>query len=250
MFIDNKYTKYYHNIIKQAASRKIDTYTEEHHIIPRSMGGSDDDTNLVRLTGREHFVCHLLLTKMVNGPLRHKALKAARMMATTTGPGQLRYKVTSRIYESLMKESLVVSDETRMKMGTSQKLRFEKSPGTFKNKKHTEETLQKLRKPKTEEQKIKQSLAMKGKFKGRIPHNKGKTLEELYGVEKATEIKLKVRHPGDTNGFYGKTHSEEQRLKKRKEKLEAPKKTCYYCNAEVDAMNYGRWHGDKCKHKK
>jgi hypothetical protein len=250
MFIDNKYTKYYHSIITQAASRKTNTYTEEHHIIPRSMGGSDDDTNLVRLTGREHFVCHLLLTKMVNDPLRHKALKAARMMATTSGPGQHRYKVTSRIYESLMKESLVVSNETRTKMGVSQKLRFEKSPGTFKNKKHTEETLQKLRKPKTEEQKIKQSLAMKGKFKGRIPHNKGKTLEELYGVDKANEIKLKVRHPGDTNGFYGKTHSEEQRLKKRKEKLEAPKKTCYYCNAEVDAMNYGRWHGDRCKHKK
>jgi hypothetical protein len=104
------------------------------------MGGSNDATNLVRLTGREHFVCHLLLTKMVNDPLRHKALKAARMMATTSGPGQHRYKVTSRIYESLMKESLAVSNETRIKMGASQKLRFEKSPGTFKNKKLSEKT--------------------------------------------------------------------------------------------------------------
>lgn len=250
MFIDNKYTKYYHKIIAQAALRDTDGYTEEHHIIPRSMGGSNDITNLVRLTGREHFICHLLLTKMVNAPLRHKALKAARMMATTSGPGQHRYKVTGRIYESLMKESLEVSNETRTKMGVSQKLRFKNSPGTFKNKKHTEETLQKLRRPKTEEQKINQSHAMKGKFKGRVPHNKGKTLEELYGIEKANEIKLKVGHPGNTNGFYGKTHTEEQRLKKRKEKLEAPKKTCYYCNAEVDAMNYGRWHGDRCKHKK
>ena len=37
--------------------------------------------------------------------------------------------------------------------------------------------------------------------------------------------------------------------RKRQEKLAAPKKMCYYCNTEVDPMNYGRWHGDKCKHK-
>ena len=55
---------------------------------------------------------------------------------------------------------------------------------------------------------------------------------------------------GEKNGFFGKHHSPEQRAKKSKEKLESPKKICYYCNKEVDAMNYGRWHGDKCKQRK
>jgi hypothetical protein len=186
---------------------------------------------------------------MLDGRLKHKAVKAARMMATTAGPKQQRYKVTGRIYQILKQQATEVLDETRKKMCASQKRRFRNSPGTFKNKTHTEETLKKLRKPRTEEQKIKQSLAMKGRFKGRTPHNKGKTFEELYGPEEAIKLKEKVKHVGEKNGFYGKTHSEEQRRKKSIEKLDAPKKLCYYCNREVDAMNYGRWHGNKCKHK-
>lgn len=250
MFIKNKYTTYYYQIVENASNRLIDGYTEEHHIIPQSMGGSNNKDNLVRLTGREHFVCHLLLTKMLDGPLKHKAVKAAKMMATVAGPGQQRYKVTGRTYEFLKEQMIEVSDETRIKMGVSQKRRFANLPGTFKNKTHTEETKQKMRKPRTEEQKIKQSLAMKGRFKGRTPHNKGKTFEELYGAERAAELKEKVKHPGEKNGFYGKKHTDEQRLKKRKEKLAAPKKLCYHCNTEIDAMNYGRWHGERCKHKK
>jgi hypothetical protein len=249
MFIKNKYTTYYYRIVENATTRSIDGYTEKHHIIPRCLGGDDSPDNLVRLTGHEHFVCHLLLTKMLDGRLKHKAVKAARMMATTAGPKQQRYKVTGRIYQILKQQATEVLDETRKKMCASQKRRFRNSPGTFKNKTHTEETLKKLRKPRTEEQKIKQSLAMKGRFKGRTPHNKGKTFEELYGPEEAIKLKEKVKHVGEKNGFYGKTHSEEQRRKKSIEKLDAPKKLCYYCNREVDAMNYGRWHGNKCKHK-
>jgi hypothetical protein len=38
-------------------------YIEKHHILPRSLGGTDDTTNLVALTGREHYVAHLLLAR-------------------------------------------------------------------------------------------------------------------------------------------------------------------------------------------
>lgn len=44
---------------------KEDVYCERHHIIPRSIGGEDDESNLVNLLPREHFFAHLLLTKMV-----------------------------------------------------------------------------------------------------------------------------------------------------------------------------------------
>jgi hypothetical protein len=36
-------------------------YYEEHHIVPRSLGGSDSDKNLVLLTAKEHYLAHLLL---------------------------------------------------------------------------------------------------------------------------------------------------------------------------------------------
>ena len=39
-------------------------YTEEHHIIPKCMGGTDDKGNLVKLTAREHYIAHKLLTKI------------------------------------------------------------------------------------------------------------------------------------------------------------------------------------------
>lgn len=43
-------------------SKKL--YTESHHIVPRCLGGLDKPENLVRLTAREHFVAHRLLSKI------------------------------------------------------------------------------------------------------------------------------------------------------------------------------------------
>ena len=59
------YKRIYESIIEK---RKIDIptgYVEEHHCyIPSCLGGTDDKSNLVKLTAKEHFICHLLLTKM------------------------------------------------------------------------------------------------------------------------------------------------------------------------------------------
>lgn len=53
-FLKNKYTKWYFNIVSVAQNRDISGYTEEHHIIPKSLGGNNKKENLVNLTGREH----------------------------------------------------------------------------------------------------------------------------------------------------------------------------------------------------
>lgn len=56
------YLKIYYQLIENAKQRKnIDGYYEIHHIIPKSEGGDDSPTNLVKLTGREHFIAHKLL---------------------------------------------------------------------------------------------------------------------------------------------------------------------------------------------
>ena len=36
------------------------------HVVPKCLGGSNDTSNLVSLTYREHFICHKLLCKMIN----------------------------------------------------------------------------------------------------------------------------------------------------------------------------------------
>jgi hypothetical protein len=106
IFINNKYTAIYFRIIDRAKIRNsIVGYTENHHIIPRSLGGSDGNDNLVRLSAREHFICHWLLIKMIDGDSAYKMVKAFSMMRTSNSL-QKRYstKITSRIFDNIRSE--------------------------------------------------------------------------------------------------------------------------------------------------
>ena len=100
MYLTNKYTRWYYSIIDRALNRVMDGYTEKHHIIPKSLGGSDHKSNISILTAREHFICHLLLTKMVIGKQKAKMANAV-FMFTVSSKNQQRYKITNRMYEQL-----------------------------------------------------------------------------------------------------------------------------------------------------
>lgn len=63
------YEKTYNSLVETRKSRgldktKLDYYTEKHHIIPKCMGGKDEDDNYVLLTFREHIIAHKLLTRI------------------------------------------------------------------------------------------------------------------------------------------------------------------------------------------
>lgn len=103
MYLHNKYTGWYDSIILAAQSRTTNGYVERHHIIPKSLGGSDRKENLVSLTAREHFICHWLLTKMVTGQhLPKMQLALAKMCSISSN--QQRYKITSRMFEYVRKQ--------------------------------------------------------------------------------------------------------------------------------------------------
>lgn len=57
------YEKIYNNLINNAKIRIIDEnkYYEKHHIIPKSLDGSDKQENIIQLTLREHYFAHELL---------------------------------------------------------------------------------------------------------------------------------------------------------------------------------------------
>lgn len=58
------YRKIYDAIIERAKAReKPNERLEIHHIVPRSLGGTDKLENLVALTIREHYVAHLVFDK-------------------------------------------------------------------------------------------------------------------------------------------------------------------------------------------
>ena len=59
------YEKIHNNIIENAKNRNgVIGYSEKHHIIPVSMGGSNSSVNKVVLTAREHYLIHWLLYKI------------------------------------------------------------------------------------------------------------------------------------------------------------------------------------------
>lgn len=70
----------------------------------------------------------------------------------------------------------------------------------------------------TKEQREKASKEKKEYFKTHDNYIKGKTFEEVYGIERAAEIKQKLsvsfsKRTGEKNSFYGKHHTEETKKK-------------------------------------
>jgi hypothetical protein len=180
MFIENKYKKWYFRIIEKAISenrKKIKrsdpnfVYYESHHIIPRSLGGTEETL----LTAKEHFICHLLLPKMLSGKDKYKMINALIRMTFSKSKGQERYCSRSyNIVRSFISErnselfkDKPKSEETKSNMkgrcgkwerteksnlnqSFAQIKRFENSPGTFTGKKHNQESLEKRTKTRKE----------------------------------------------------------------------------------------------------
>ena len=185
MFLQNKYTKWYFSIIHNAKSRKLpsDAYSETHHIKPKSLGGTDEKSNLIRLTAKEHFICHLLLTKMVLGLSKHKMIYAANRMLTISKNHQ-RYKINSTTYQHIKQQvSMARSIDQKGKQQTleSNKKRSVTLLGR-QSYSRTPETLRKLKATK----KLNPQTPWN---KGKTTPQKGKTYEEIYGEEKAGKLK-------------------------------------------------------------
>ena len=96
------YIKIYNNIIIKATKRnEPDGYYESHHIIPRSLKGTNDSYNIVKLTSREHFICHYLLAKMYHPQTFEWYKMNHAFMMMKTSPTSLGRYFNSRLYESL-----------------------------------------------------------------------------------------------------------------------------------------------------
>lgn len=115
-FTDNKYERWYWAIVDARREQPLsdDHYSEDHHIVPESFfvqrsregppgwldGDPEHPNNRVRLTAREHFVCHWLLVKMTTG-IAHIKMRDALEMMGVKAEHQHRYTsgITSRVFE-------------------------------------------------------------------------------------------------------------------------------------------------------
>lgn len=183
------YQRIYNSIVSHAKARTdVLDRVEKHHVIPRSFGGSDLPENLVRVSPREHFILHLLLTKFTTGKHRSKMVMALMLIIKNTHKKLGRSYVTSRRYDaSRFYEGIVFSDEHRKKLSDAAKRRSKETyvrseaakaatSATMKGRKRTQEHQDKIaaaqrgQKRKSwgqhsDETKIKLSIVHKGKPK-------------------------------------------------------------------------------------
>ena len=197
LFYFMNYELIYHKIINRAKSKdriKLSKdhpnyiYYEAHHIIPKCLGGKGRcdqwkwHPNIVLLTPKEHFICHLLLSYV--HPENSKIISSSWLMcnSTYTKSGQPRYQPASRTYERLrlLKNKAKVSDKTRKKQSLAQK--GNKNGSGNKGKKYG---------PPKEKTREKISLANKG----RTASNGGRKLKSSSFIECPHCKKI-----GDNNG--------------------------------------------------
>ena len=137
-FHSNKYTKWYENIVNNAIlSDRIKgcgVYYEKHHVIPKSffddISEANYEENLVLLTAREHYICHLLLTRMCVHKSHHeKMIHAYNMMCNSSNSEENFIKYNSKTYQLLREEHAKIcgdiwrgrnhSEDSREKMSKS-----------------------------------------------------------------------------------------------------------------------------------
>jgi len=92
------YQSIYDRLISFRKQNPANGYVERHHILPRALGGLNDSSNLVVLTGREHWIAHLLLWKI--NPCKEMAFACHRMTSRCKERGIPLVK-NSRMYEKL-----------------------------------------------------------------------------------------------------------------------------------------------------
>jgi len=131
------YQKHYDTLINRAKNRLLEGYSERHHIVPRCMGGTDEQDNLVTLTAEEHYVAHQLLVKMYPG--NGKLVHAAQMMTVSSSGqirnnklyGWLRLKTSASIkefYKNNPEKHSMNNPEARAKLSASLKEYYRNNP--------------------------------------------------------------------------------------------------------------------------
>lgn len=255
----NKYRNLYIKLINRCSSMTEEelsnVYTERHHIVPKCMGGENNDENLVKMPVRYHIMAHIILVEVypdIPG-LRYAII---RFLNGEHGHVQSNRKMTiekhfsTRLIAKLREDSLKnISGENHPSYGKprteefkrlmSHKFSGENNPMYGKRGKDNPN----YGKPLTEDRKKKISASLMGKsqsvesnlkrslkLKGELSPNYGKKLSL------STRQKISENHADFSGGKNG-----------RARKVQGPNGTVYGCikdaalAAGVNKMTLSKW---------
>jgi hypothetical protein len=213
-FIKNKYYYWYVSLVGRP--KTTNTVTEKHHILPRSLGGSDQRENLIRLTLREHFLVHWLLTKFTSGPEKAKMIHAFWKMGHGRSLTSWQYELARRNYIDMLKDP-ILSAESRERMSKALKGRV------F-----------------TEEWKRNLSIAAKKKPPVSV-ETRAKMSKSGKGKKQSEDMKRKL---AETRTGMKMTDEAKQNMSDRWHQRDTF--TCDFCGVETYKGNFNRRHGQNC----
>lgn len=183
------YALAYQRLIAHAQQRVcVNGYVERHHILPKALGGSDDSSNLVALTAREHFIAHMLLAKMHGGSMWHAiTIMKKDGRGSSRSFAMARKKLSDLMVGNKRTLGMKMSEESRMKMSQARKGKSGRPQSE-----ETKQVLSAINSGKTlsQETKKKLSLVQVGKAK---PEGFGaKISASLKGKPRSEETKAKL----------------------------------------------------------
>lgn len=193
------YQKIYDDICKRGQERILpdEIYTEKHHIVPKCLGGGNEESNITVLTAREHFIVHYILAKKLY-PKSRNLWYALWRMCSINDNQRNRATPSSKLYEELKIEK---SFWNRGINNPMYGIRGELNSNYGKSF--------------SEEHRNKLSISARKRSNTQQHLERWKSLNDnkTYTVEQRRKLSESSR--GVNNPFYGKNHSEDSKQKIR-----------------------------------
>ena len=180
------YQKIYDDLIERGRNRTPvkGIHTERHHVIPKCMKGLNVPDNIVKLTGSEHYVAHLLLYRI------HR-----------NDPGGLPHKLLVSIMR--MGSSLVTRNRmSRNKLYERARAAFSKA---MSERRHSETTIQRMKDSWTPERKEVFSTLKTG---GTLPQTAVEAIREKATGRKHSEATIQKLVEAHTGVSFSEEHKQ------------------------------------------
>lgn len=199
--MEQTYKEFINNILNTRGRFACgEEYYERHHIIPKCMGGRDEEDNLIDLFAREHFIAHKLLA--LENPENDSLIYAWSCMAFPNNNMQQRYELTPDEYE----EVRIALSETRKGKPRSDAVKKKisaKAKERYQDPVYYEKMKQAAKDRCTDEFRRNISERMKGKVAGKNNPMFGRNHTEDTR-KRQSELKQGM-YVGENNPMYGRT---------------------------------------------